>query len=248
MNINWLVDKENKRVVVSNKKGTMKPREYQDNIEAILIKEDIAEELERDYSTLKTNQSAFIGKLEDTNRKTEGLKQFKKEYKKLSLCVLLSIPIIFTIIVIMFKILTPNFYSMIDLTTIIKNGLLTGVIFDIGTGILLGANYIGSVILKKHKIEIDITNAKIELERLDLEIANLVQVITKNKAELEELREQKEKSNIELMPITIQEISYSDALELEKTYLTQLKEDNKIEENFEQKNLILGRFRKKKIN
>lgn len=245
MNINWLVDKENKRVVVSNKKGTMKPREYQDNIEAILIKEDIVEELERDYSTLKTSQSAFIGKLEDTKKKIEENKQNKKSIRNWGIIAFIGIPFYFTILEYFISKALDQ-YGFLNLTDIFVNfGCSTALISIIGGGFLILPDSPLMEIKRLKKLKQDYEK---ELERLDLEIAALVQVITKNKAELEELREQKEKSNIELMPITIQEISYSDALELEKTYLTQLKEDNKIEENFEQKNLILGRFRKKKIN
>ncbi len=92
MNIDFLVDKENKRVVVSNKKGIMKPREYQDNIKKVLIKEDVVEELESDYKVLKINRTSFEGRLEDTNKKIEENLKKRKFFILSFITALVGIP------------------------------------------------------------------------------------------------------------------------------------------------------------
>ena len=86
------------------------------------------------------------------------------------------------------------------------------------------------------------------IQKLNLEIVDLVQVITKNKAELQELIEQKERNNIEMISDEIQKISYREELEMEKSYLTQLREENIIvnDNEMDRKDSILGRFKKKK--
>ena len=245
MNINFLVEKEKERVVVSNQKGTMNPREYQDNIEEILIKEDVVEELESKYSALKINRTSLKGRLENTNQKLE--KNFRKRKSFISgfLVALVGIP---AYIVVLEYLINMNAFQIgfIEIKTLIYSYLLSsGMVAFIGGFLAISPDkpFFERRRLKKEKEEFEKC-----IEEVDLEIAALVQVITKNKAELDELREQKEKNNIDRMPIDVQQISYREALEQELSYLTQLREETKADEQeeTEKNNSILGRFKKKK--
>lgn len=239
MNINFLIDKEEERVIVSNKKGTMKPREYQDNIKEILIKEDVVEELEQDYKSLKINRVSLEGRLEDTIEKIKKCKKEKKGYWIIIFFILFGIPPLLEIFL----------YLIVEQFGIVTN-LAIGATIDVFLSpiiyLLIRASnspFVQIKVLKKEKEEFEKYK-----EEVDLEIAALVQVITKNKAELDELREQKEKNNIDRMPIDVQQISYREALEQELSYLTQLQQDTKADEQeeTEKNSSILGRFKKKK--
>lgn len=56
MNINFIVDKEKERVIVSNEEGKLEVREYQDNIEEVFILENIVEGLENNFNLLNQKQ------------------------------------------------------------------------------------------------------------------------------------------------------------------------------------------------
>ncbi len=66
MNIEFLIDKEKEKVIVSNEKGKIKSRDYQDNIEDILVMEDVVEFQEED---LKNK----IQKRKNMNKKSVAL-------------------------------------------------------------------------------------------------------------------------------------------------------------------------------
>ncbi len=242
MNINFLVDKEKKRVVVSNQKGTMKQREYQDNIKKVLMKEDIVEELESDYRVLKINKTSLEGRLEDTNKKIEENLKKRKSFIFGFLAAFVGIPAYLCIFEYFVNIYLYRI-GLIEIKTFIDSWLLSGGLVVITVALSPDKPFFESKRLQKEKNEYETY-----LEELDLEIADLVQVITKNKAELQELIEQQEKNNIELMIDGIQEVTYREELEMERMYLTQLCEENTIGEEKEQekKSSILGRFKKKK--
>ncbi len=244
MNINFLVDKENKRVIVSNEKGTMDSREYQDNIEEVLIKEDIVKELESDYLTLKSNRVSLEGRLEDTNKKIVDNAKKRKSFIWKFIIALIGIPLYICFLEYFIKI---HLYQIgiIEIKTLFYSGLLgTGAVTLIGGLLAISPDqpFFEAKRLKKEK-----NKYKKYIEELNLQIADLVQVLTKNKAELNEIKEQKELNNIEMMSIEVQKISYREALELEKSYLMQLYQENTImePEKMGLKNYILGRFKKK---
>lgn len=234
ININFLVDKENERVVVSNEKGTMDIREYQDNIREVLIKEDIVKELESDYSVFKSNRTSFEGRLEDTNKEIKNTMNQRKTRKKIYFGFIVLAPIL------VYSICT---IAGIPFEISLFFGVGTELIYDIM--VLL---FVKDVNRQRKNLEQKKEEYEIYIQELDLKIADLVQVMTKNKAELQELIDQKESNNIEMWPTEIQKIFYREALEFEKLYLTQLLEENTIvnPEEKDAKVSILGRFKKKK--
>ncbi len=245
MNIDFLVDKENKRVVVSNEKGTMKPREYQDNIKKVLIKEDVVEELESDYEVLEINRTSLEGRLEATNKKIEENLKKRKSFILSFITALIGLPVYMCILEYFV-----NMYSyqigLIEIKTIVYTWLVSsGAVGFIGGFLALSPD---APFFKNKRLKNEKREYENYLEDLSLEMVDLVQVITKNKAELQELIEQKEKNNIEMMSDEVQKISYRKELELERSYLTQLREENIIEnkQEMDRKDSILGRFKKKK--
>lgn len=238
MNIDFLVDKENKRVIVSNEKGTMKPREYQDNIKKVLVKEDVVKELESDYKVLKINRTAFEGRLGDTNKKIEKNRKAKKKYQIMMMCTFLGVPILVNIF---FNITRMPFKT-------IGNLFLGGMIGIFALLSYFLTNLPDSPFVQLKYLDEQKKEYEKYIQKLNLEIVDLVQVITKNKAELQELIEQKERNNIEMISDEIQKISYREELEMEKSYLTQLREENIIvnDNEMDRKDSILGRFKKKK--
>lgn len=237
MNINFIINKENEKVIVSNEKGTMETREYQDNIKAVLIKEDIVKELENDYSSLQIQRTAFQGKLEETNKKIEKCRKNKKNYWKLLFCVLLIAPILVNI-------LTYILIKRLDIGIILTMGVISDGMYAIIFYFLISMS--DSPFVQIKELEEEKEEYEMYIDELNLKIADIVQVLTKNKAELDELIEQKEKNNIQTMSTEVQEISYRESLEIEKSYLTQLSQENAIiEQEDEAKRSILSRFKKK---
>ncbi len=248
MNINCLIDKENERVIVSNEKGTMKPREYQDNIKKVLVKEDVVKELEFDLVSKKNSKKVYEHKENDIDLKIKKMLKKWKSTKKVILALIACIPIGLVLVFIASEWIVGNELALISIQQIIavlKFGYYGDLLF-----ILLTIIYTHSEDSCLSQIKQLIKDKKyIEnlIQDLNLEIVDLVQVITKNKAELQELIEQKERNNIEMMSDEIQKISYREELEMEKSYLTQLREENIIvNENEIEKCSILGRFKKKK--
>lgn len=249
MNIDFLVDKENKRVVVSNEKGTMKPREYQDNIKKILVKEDVVEELEFDLVSKKDAKKVYEQKTDDIDLKLKKIQKKSKSSKREFLASIVGIPMGVFFIFIASEWIVGNELALISIQqiiTVLKYGVLVDLVISFFA--ILYVNSEDSSLSEIKRLGEDKKYIENLIQKLNLEIADLVQVITKNKAELQELIEQKEKNNIEMMSDEVQKISYRKELELERSYLTQLREENIIEnkQEVDRKDSILGRFKKKK--
>ena len=249
MNINFLVEKEKERVVVSNQKGTMNPREYQDNIKEILIKEDVVEELESKLILKKESKKVYEQKANDTDLKIKKEKNNWKSFKLNFVKAMAGIPIGLLFVFIFCEWIVGNELVQISVQQLIAVLKLGGTV-DLVAFILVSIYMIrseDSCLSQIKQLTEDKKYIDNLIKNLDLEIAALVQVITKNKAELNELREQKEKNNIDRMPIDVQQI-YRETLEQELSYLTQLREETKADEQeeTEKNSSILGRFMKKK--
>ncbi len=225
----------------------MKLRKYQYNIEC-LIKEDVVEGLESDLDEKKRNRECYRRKANDLKLSAKELKKSWKKFTMIILGIMVGLPIYLSLIIPIFDLI--NFGILKISYHIIKSAFLTGCCGDIMILILYGVWLISpdSVLCKIKRLKKEKEEFEKSIEKTDLEIAALVQIITKNKAELDELREQKEKNNIDRMPIDVQQISYREALEQELSYLTQLQQDTKADEQeeTEKNSSILGRFKKKK--
>lgn len=86
---------------------------------------------------------------------------------------------------------------------------------------------------------------------MDLEISCLEQILTKNKEELHHLLEQKEQNNIQNMSNEILKVSYQDALEIQRTLLSQMQyqrscEEKQKQETTQSKDMTLRRFKRLK--
>ena len=225
----------------------MKLRKYQYNIEC-LIKEDVVEGLESDLDEKKRDRECYRRKVNDLKLSAKELKKSWKKFTMIILGIMVGLPIYLSLIIPIFDLI--NFGILKISYHIIKSAFLTGCCGDIMILILYGVWLISpdSVLCKIKRLKKEKEEFEKYIEEIDLEIADLVQVITKNKAELDELREQKEKNNIDRMPTEVQQISYREALEQELSYLTQLREETKADkqEETEKNSSILGRFKKKK--
>lgn len=246
MNINFLIDKENERVVVSNEKGTMNPREYQDNIEEVLVTQDVVEGLESDYKFLKIGQTSLKEKLENINNKIKNKKNDRKNYFKVASSILAAAPVICAFLFIAINRLEGD-YSLL-------NAGLVGLCADSIPAIVLFGAFPSHLKLSAiKKLEEEKTGIEKEIKDQDLQIFHLEQVLYDAKNQLQYMLKQKEKKNIQNMPTEIQKVPYLEVLTARRQYLIEMYEANKTAKQEplnqvtpEPKGSLLGRFKKKK--
>ena len=247
MNINWLVGKENKRVAVSNEKGEIETREYQDNMGKLLLNEDILEGLENDYSALKNNQIVLKGRLEVTN------KEMEKNVKNCKISILLGIialfggPVYICGIEYMLKMKWIEM-GLLTLKQIVSSGIVVGVGIILMEAIIFVC--LDTPVKRRKKLKKQKEDFEKRLEEIEIKTNLLELFLSKNRKLVEKLAEQKENDNIQNVSSEVHKISYRETLELQRSKLERLYQDwfDNVEDKTEQKSSILGRFRKKKIN
>lgn len=251
MNINSKFNREEETVTVSNKEGIMDIREYQDNIDDILVLEDVIEELENILEELGEKKEKIRANIPQLSE--EYLYRKNKSRRDIIWCT--TVMLMCTVIgyicsaeyygfnfSAMFNEIIQN--SKVLCTTLVGSGI--GFIGCIWYGISMHSIRKGSN--PQQKLE----NAQKEEKNLDLEISLLEQKLIEKRNQLNYMKENKSKNNMKNMSTEVKIVFYQEELELQKAYLKQMYQDNceaQEEHNSStQENMILGRFKKKKGN
>ncbi len=249
MNINSKFNREEETVIVSNEKGIVEIREYQDNIDDILVLEDVIEKLENELAELESIYNKTVQDLEEIDTSIEDA---KGNWKKIWICFLV---ILFIAPIVMrfvrgfldnesFMQIMHYFFEL-SWVEVLYSEVMPSVFF----GVSIFSNYspfkVRSLKVKKSKNES-------KIEELKLKISLWKQHIFELNNRRNDLLKEKEKKNMENISTKVKTIFYQKELELQRAYLKQMYQDNweaQEERNSNtQKNMILGRFKKKKGN
>lgn len=179
--------------------------------------------------------------------KIEKKKKKWKLFKRCFCSIILVFPVFFCCFL---KLLAGTKLAFISSQTLIGD-LKLGCILDLAIVINyvscgIASDFRPSLIKKLAKDKEDFLNLS---HNLDLEIPLLEQLLDKNRNQLQDMLEIKEKNNIENMSTEVQFVSYREELEAQRKYLMSINEPNIISEKeaaTEQNEMILGRFKKKR--
>ncbi len=248
MNIDFLVDKENKRVVVSNEHGNMTFREYQDNIKDVLFLEDIVEGLENDFNKLNEEKEKADANVIDIEKRIGEAPIWQKRADKRWYGTSMGA---FTFSAFLGYAVNVSDLKANVLEQLQNIEVLNSTRFGVNMGIIFA-----SVILitryrirkeKREENQEDLENVEAEIKDLKLKLFFTKHILFDYKDRLMYELQKKQKSNLQNMPVGIQEISYSEPLENLRNYIKKLYEENKEnkQETTKEDNQILGRFKKK---
>ena len=249
MDVNYKFNREEENVVVSNNYGIMDIREYQDNIEDVLILKDVIEGLNYILFEMETVYNSKVQDLEDIDAKIE-----KKKKDCIKFCMYFLISVLGAPILMRF---VRGFKYDESFIQIIQN------FFSLSWSDIIYAEKIGCCVsalacildidlnpFKTRSLKVKKMKKQSEIKDLNLEIFLWKQHIAELEDRLNYLLEKKEKNNLENMSTEVKTISYKETLEREKTYLIQMYQDNckKMQEpeNKSATDMILGRFKKRK--
>lgn len=250
MNINFKINKEEENVIVSNEKGTIETREYQDNIKDILVLEDVVEGLEHDLDGIEKERIKNEQKIKDIDFEIQEKKTWRF-FKKALLEILIGLPPFFCFVSIFSKWIIEepiqislSFFS----EALLVGGILDVIVIIYSLFIICSRNF---SLMRTKQLNEDRESTERIVKRLDLEISCLEQILTKNKEELHHLLEQKEQNNIQNMSNEILKVSYQDALEIQRTLLSQMQyqrscEEKQKQETTQSKDMTLRRFKRLK--
>ena len=251
MNINSKLNREEEAVIVSNKEGIMDVRNYQDNIDEILILEDVIEELEIMLSKETNALDLATQKLEDKDLEVSEVQKSRKKFWKRFILTMLIAPILgssafafFLTVYEQVPISVHAVYSALSIEEAFAIGAFCDTMALMAMLCEAPASLKPSVIknLKKEKEEI-----KKRISEYELKIYLLKTTLFENKNTLQYMLKEKSKSNIANMSTEIKNVNYYEALEQQKAYLEKLYQDNcEKQEPSKQENMILGRFKKRK--
>lgn len=230
MNINFIVDKEKEKVIVSNEEGKLEVRDYQDNIKDVFILENIVEGLESDFNLLNQKQEENDANIEDLNNQVVEDASWKKRADKRWFWTGVGITIFSTSLGYIAEVpdLNPNIIEQLQNIEVLKStsfGLGFGFLAD---GVLYKTR---NSLRKQYHEEEDLVDLEKEQKQLKLELFYTRHVLYENKNRLLYIAQQKEKLNLQNMSTEIQKVPYLEPLENIRAYLRQLVQENKDSQN-----------------
>lgn len=244
MNINFKIDKEKENVIVSNEKGTMETREYQDNIKDVLILEDVVEGLEKELDKLnqhhkevETNRANFEKRINEAPQKQK--RADKKWYG-------------FSIWAFVFPTFLGYATKVSDLKTNVFEQLHnTEVLASTQFSACVGFIFASSALLTRYRWknanwkenQEELENAKTEESNLKIELFYTREILFKYRELLMYQSKDKQKSNLQNMSAEIQEVSYFATLEGLRSYIKQLCQQYNEQRTLEDDNEILRRIK-----
>lgn len=251
MNINSKLNREEEAVIVSNEEGIMDVRNYQDNIDEILILEDVIEELEIMLSKEANALDIATQKLEDKDLEINEAQKSRKKFWKRFILTMLIAPILGSSAFAFFMTVyeqVPISVHAVYLAISSEEAFVIGIFIEFIT--ILYSMVPAPASLKPSVIK-NLNSEKEEIKKCiskyELKIRLLKTTLFENKNTLQYMLKEKSKSNIANISTEIKNVNYYEALEQQKAYLEKLYQDNcEKQEPSKQENMILGRFKKRK--
>lgn len=248
MNINSRFNREEETVIVSNHEGIMDIREYQDNIDDILVLENVVEELETELAQLEPIYNKMVQDLKEIDTSIKDAKRNCKKFWISILVILLSAPIIMRF--------TQGFAHNENFIQIMQHFFELSW-FEVLSSELMAFWGFGWILgdyspFKVRTLKVEKRKKESKIEELKFKISLWKQHILELKNQRAYLLEEKEKNNKKNISTEVKTIFYQEELELQRAYLKQMYQDNcEVQEEYNsrtQEQMILGRFKKKKGN